>query len=849
MSRPYAISRTALITSLLSAVNSFSQSESVDTVYCIPQIHNVAVDGSADDWVDEGFGVEVMADVDGLFRTPDDFDPRLRLGWNKSGLLVLIQVSDDGFAESDIDRRLFMADSVELFVGTARDAHDYLMLVIAPGMDPQHPEPRHIFFDERDGGPVAAGTLPELHAQVEVLPFAGGYTIEALIPWSNLDLVPRDGMTLAFQAYAMDRDPMDSGSEPYRAVWYPAADTHQNQTASMMTLELSESPSKPVRAVVRGRYRDIEVVAHEPFTDATLRVERRGEPVAETTLTSESGRAVGTLRLPPPPPGEYLGQLEVFLDDQLLETIQRGNAAAMMGTAFEEGKLTFFQHVFSGPTFPQVEFENARLVEDLIGPFKLITRYYGPELQEVATANAPGRYGVVVTVKPTGDGGQGGRHLSSRFFTLFRTPEDQTVVTRRVPPWVIPDLDAVTLPGGLTLTPEVQADEATLDENDAVRRASKWDQSDTSGDSGRGGMDADLADKTWWVNFKRLYYGLTELPARIPLPRLLAPGDQGRELREGTPEEAGLDPGVIESLDSICDRWAASNKEQGFTICAARHGVAFFHRAYGQDNGTSMTVASPGLAQSVSKSVTGTVFMMYMDHGLIDLDAPIGTYLPLYQTIKVNTPFTIRMLLTHTSGLNGHFGDEQHDLEERIADEYPLLKIPVAHLYSGRGFALAVKALETISAEAFPDIYDHVLIKPLGMENTTVIDSHNRVYTTAWDLAKMGQLMLNGGTYGKYRYFSPITLEQAKPQPMVEIFGPKTKRSWGIGFWGSRESDRHMFSDTAFGHNSGNSSFFRVDPATDLVFTAASLEDSRYMTDAMRREFIEAIEMAMTDTP
>lgn len=849
--------------SLLCTASSYGQTKSAEHLYRIPLLQEIHIDGSAEDWNGQGFHVEVMADIEGRFRPPEDFDPRLRLGWNTQGLLVLAQVRDNGFLESDIDRRLFLADSVEFFLGTARDEHDYLMLLIAPGLDPKHPEPRHIFFDERDGGPVAAGALPELHAQIAVSPSNGGYTIETLIPWSNLDLTPRTGLTVAFQAYAMDRDPTPApgtpGNETFRVAWYPAFDTHQNQTTSMMTLELSESPSSPVEAAVRGRYRDIEVIALKAYVDTRFRVEREGKVLGEAVFTEKSGRAAGALRLHSPLPGQPLGRLDIFLGDQLLETVERGSAAAMMGIALEEGNLTFYQHVFSGSTFPQVEFENKRVVEDLIGPHQVTIRFYGPDLNEVKAADIPGRYGAIVTVSPSGDGAveDGKSRSSSRFFTLFRTPDDQSVMTRHLPPWIMPALDTVTLPGGLTLTPEIQEDYANLNEVDAIRRAVEWIASDRSSEENSQGasdiewrINADLSDQEWWVRCKRVYYGLGDQPTRLPLPRPLSlREDSGTDLREGTPEEAGLSPSVIEPLEAICDRLVALNHGQGFTICVARHGVAFFHRAYGQVDGAEFTLQSQARVRSVTKTITGAMLMTYMDQALIDLDAPIETYLPLYRNVPVSTPFTIRQLMTHTSGLSGHFGDEQRDLEERIADEYPRLSIPSSHIYSGRGFALTVKVLEAISGKPLPTIYEKVLTGPLGMNNTTVKNSHNAAYTTAWDLAKMGQLMLNGGTYGGYRFFTPKTLEEAKPKSLVTVFGKDTNKVWGIGFWGSREAERRMLGGTAFGHNSGNSSFFRVDPSSDLVVTIASTEDKRYMSEAMHKELIEVIEAAIKDFP
>jgi len=148
----------AWVLTLIFVVGAEGQGEVGNNVYRIPRVSDVKVDGSGEDWGGGGFLVDVMADVEGGFRAPGDFDPKLRLGWNEAGLLILAQVSDDGFSESDIDRRLFLADSLEFFIGTSRDEHDYFMLLVAPGVDPKHPEQRHIFFDERNGGPVGAAT-------------------------------------------------------------------------------------------------------------------------------------------------------------------------------------------------------------------------------------------------------------------------------------------------------------------------------------------------------------------------------------------------------------------------------------------------------------------------------------------------------------------------------------------------------------------------------------------------------------------------------------------------------------------------------------------------------------------
>lgn len=67
-----------------------------------------------------------MAGDEGRVRPPADFDPRVRLGWSEEGLLVLATVRDNVPVESDSDRDLWAADSVELFLArTPVVANDY----------------------------------------------------------------------------------------------------------------------------------------------------------------------------------------------------------------------------------------------------------------------------------------------------------------------------------------------------------------------------------------------------------------------------------------------------------------------------------------------------------------------------------------------------------------------------------------------------------------------------------------------------------------------------------------------------------------------------------------------------
>jgi CubicO group peptidase (beta-lactamase class C family) len=72
---------------------------------------------------------------------------------------------------------------------------------------------------------------------------------------------------------------------------------------------------------------------------------------------------------------------------------------------------------------------------------------------------------------------------------------------------------------------------------------------------------------------------------------------------------------------------------------------------------TSDTVFQIG---SQGKMWTATVLMQLVDEGLVDIDAPVRTYLPEFAVAdaEVSSSVTLRHLLSHTSGIDGdHFAD------------------------------------------------------------------------------------------------------------------------------------------------------------------------------------------------
>ena len=108
------------------------------------------------------------------------------------------------------------------------------------------------------------------------------------------------------------------------------------------------------------------------------------------------------------------------------------------------------------------------------------------------------------------------------------------------------------------------------------------------------------------------------------------------------------------------------------------------------------------------------------------------------------------------------------------------------------------------------------------------------VYSTAYDLAILAQMILNGGSYGGKRYFSEETLEKILPKDLKQFYPNLTyfndwdrDRPVGIGTviqeWKVKDEqtgeDRYMLSKNVIGHGSATSSHFRIDLDNNIIIT------------------------------
>jgi CubicO group peptidase (beta-lactamase class C family) len=130
---------------------------------------------------------------------------------------------------------------------------------------------------------------------------------------------------------------------------------------------------------------------------------------------------------------------------------------------------------------------------------------------------------------------------------------------------------------------------------------------------------------------------------------------------------------------------------------------------------------------SISKTFTGTTVMRLVEQGLLDLDAPLRTYLPDFHLADeaVAARVTLRQCLNHSAGWLGDcytdFGRGADALTRYVAGmaELPQLT-PLGQVFSYNNAAvvLAGHVIETVVGQPYEDVVRAQILDPLGLDHT-----------------------------------------------------------------------------------------------------------------------------------
>ncbi len=130
---------------------------------------------------------------------------------------------------------------------------------------------------------------------------------------------------------------------------------------------------------------------------------------------------------------------------------------------------------------------------------------------------------------------------------------------------------------------------------------------------------------------------------------------------------------------------------------------------------------------SISKTFTGTLMMILMEQGKVDLDAPVRKYLKDFNVKdkEVSKKVTARHLLTHMGGWVGDyfndFGNGDDALEKMVKDIAKMEQIqPMGSIwsYNNTGFNVASRIIEIVTRNPYERAMQEMLFTPLGLDMT-----------------------------------------------------------------------------------------------------------------------------------
>ena len=313
---------------------------------------------------------------------------------------------------------------------------------------------------------------------------------------------------------------------------------------------------------------------------------------------------------------------------------------------------------------------------------------------------------------------------------------------------------------------------------------------------------------------------------------------------------------------------------------------------------------------STTKPVTSVAVLMLQDEGQLSLSDPVAKYLPAFAGLKTPSGqpanLTIAQLLTHTSGLaeikRGSYALKK-DLAEVIDSYFPaapmLFEPGERWKYTSFGFDVAGRIVEIVSGKSFDAFLQERLFDPLGMKDTTFFTSDDQqrrlvtnyarnsatgeleprahqfgrpvrgqfppvpgggLHSTASDVARFGQMLLNRGVFEGKRYLSAAAYETLTT---VHTGGLATGFStgqfnevlgWGMGAYVLRAPHAGVsatLSPGSFGHPGACGTHLIVDPAKGLVYVLmiqrSNLSDN--FENETARAFLQAAADALAKQP
>jgi CubicO group peptidase (beta-lactamase class C family) len=358
--------------------------------------------------------------------------------------------------------------------------------------------------------------------------------------------------------------------------------------------------------------------------------------------------------------------------------------------------------------------------------------------------------------------------------------------------------------------------------------------------------------------------------------------------------------------------FVSSNEIPGAVALVATKDPVLHLSAVGQSDlasGRKMKTDDIFWIASMSKPMTAVAVALLADDGKLSFDDPVEKYLPEFRDmwvageqsatqrtlVKAARPITLRDLATHTSGLGEYRVTEPHwslAAMSKVLSREPLRFQPGTRwAYSTAGIDTLGRVVEAVSGMSYDKFLQTRLFDPLGMKDTKfwisptqekrfvtpVISRAGKLqptpiaymyggavtdaarpplggaglFSTAEDVTKFYQMMLNHGTFNGHQILKPETVAEMTRKQTGDLKA-RAGMPWGLGFCvvedpTQMESNKTL-SPGSFGHGGAFGTQSWADPTRGIIYVLMINRDKLQPTpddSAMRRAYQQAVAAAL----
>ena len=254
---------------------------------------------------------------------------------------------------------------------------------------------------------------------------------------------------------------------------------------------------------------------------------------------------------------------------------------------------------------------------------------------------------------------------------------------------------------------------------------------------------------------------------------------------------------------SVIEKGVKDVPLDGASLLVVKDGAVVCEKYFGAyDEKTVVAIAS------ATKWLTAATVMTLVDDGKLKLDDPVGKHLPKFTGKKGE--ITVRQLLSHTSGLPGHFAPSEDrgitlaEAVDKIAGAELVAEPGKEFRYGGVSLQVAGRVAEVVSGKTWRQLFDEKIAKPCAMPNTKygrAGQSRNPqlaggASSSLHDYRNFLDMMLNDGEFRGKRVLSKEAVrEMDKDQTNGAPFkagsvGPRLDGTkYGLGHWLDRKDD------------------------------------------------------------